>query len=143
MRQAQRRFQFNSLAALNPRVPNVLSLHLPVQAACSPFSILYSLFVPIRPLFPIPYSLALCYNRRAVERTAKWEQPGSMPSRHRPQLNPLRLCRAVRVSSLVLKILRGIVPPARSGWSRGAASCSVPRAAITCPGRTILSRAVI
>src|SRR6266478_2390547 len=23
--------------------------------------------------FPIPYSLALCYNRRAVERAAKWE----------------------------------------------------------------------
>ena len=59
MRQAQLRFQFNSLAGAKfPRSKRPL---------CSPSGAASPL--PI----PYPYSLALCYNRRAVERAAKWE----------------------------------------------------------------------
>jgi hypothetical protein len=64
MRQAQRRFQCNSIAGAEfPRSKRSLP---------SPSSASSLLSLPLSP-FPIPYSLALCYNRPAVERAAKWE----------------------------------------------------------------------
>ena len=50
----QHRFQSNSFASASSKRPLISP-----SSANNPF--------------PIPYSLPLCYNRRAVERAAKWE----------------------------------------------------------------------
>jgi hypothetical protein len=57
----QHRFQSNSFASAS-RKPPLISPSL----SANPVLIRYS-------LFPIPYSLPLCYKGRAVERAAKWE----------------------------------------------------------------------
>ena len=110
MRAMQHRFQSNSFASASSKRPLISP-----SSANNPF------LSPTRySPSPIPFHCAITVEPWNAPRNGS--QPRSRSSRHKPQLNPLRLCRLTRVPSLVPKILRGIVPSARSGWSRGAAS---------------------
>ncbi len=86
---------------------------------------------------------------RCVITVQPWNAPRtrkflrSRPCRHRPQPFRLRLRREASARPCPPKMLRGIVPSVRGGWSRGAVNCSVPFVAITCPAGTIISRMAV
>jgi hypothetical protein len=73
-------------------------------------------------LFPIPCSPHCAITVEPWNAPRSGSQSRLRPILRRPHLNPLRPRGIVRVLSLVPRILRGIVPSARSGWNRGAAS---------------------
>src|SRR5260370_21630166 len=112
------------LSVIAPRCAEMMLTFIP--CVLSLLSIAYSL-PPVPSSFspsPIPSHCAI-----TVE---PWKTPRNTsshrfsPGRCKPQLNPLRHRRVAGTQPLGPKILRGIVPSARSGWSRAAASCFVP-----------------
>ena len=116
---AQSTIGFNPIPSLLWSRPQSASFN---QEKC--FSAHYQLPLPTScySLFPIPHPLHCAITIPPWNGPQIGSKRRSRPSLHRPQFNPLRLCRMVRTPLLIPKTIRGIVPFVRSGWNRGAAN---------------------